>query len=348
MKKAFSSSINEKKGDITPESLYINRRQFIKSLGLIGFGALLASCGTPPGFISSGNPTAQNNGRNNSLVDELGDPANRYEDITNYNNYFEFTSVKQDVAHLSKNFNPAKESGGTDFTLEVYGLVNHPKVFSLDDLLTRFQQEERIYRLRCVEAWSMVIPWTGFSLAALLKEVDPISKAKFVRFETIYAPSQMPGLKNRSFPWPYQEGLRLDEAMHQLTILATGLYGNPLPPQNGMPIRLVVPWKYGYKSIKAITKIELVAQQTETFWTKVAPREYSFDANVNPYVDHPRWSQKTERRIGESQRRPTLLFNGYAEEVVSMYKGMEVFMKIPAASSNKPNESPRLNYKEGK
>lgn len=348
MKKPLSSSVKGKTEDITPEHLYISRRQFIKSLGLIGLGAVVASCDTRFGFVSPGNPTAQIDGPNNSLVDELGDPANRYEDITNYNNYFEFTSVKQNVARLSKNFNPAKANGGTDFTLEVYGLVNHPQVFSLDDLLTRFQQEERIYRLRCVEAWSMVIPWMGFSLAALLKEVDPLSNAKFVRFETVYAPSQMPGLKNRSFPWPYQEGLRIDEAMHQLSLLATGLYGKPLPPQNGMPIRLVVPWKYGYKSIKAINKIELVAQQPETFWTKVAPREYSFYANVNPFVDHPRWSQKTERRIGESRRRPTLLFNGYAEEVVSMYKGMEVFMKMPAASSDKPDESPRLNYKEGK
>jgi len=348
MKKALSNSVQGNPEDITPEPLYINRRQFLKSLGMIGLGALVTSCSIKSSSVSSRNPTAVNEGKNNSLVDELGDPVNRYQDITNYNNYFEFTSVKQDVARLSKNFNPAKEDGGNDFTLEVSGLVNQPKVFSLDDLLTRFKQEERIYRLRCVEAWSMVIPWMGFSLAALLKEVDPLSSAKFVRFATIYAPSQMPGLKSRSFPWPYQEGLRLDEAMNQLTILATGLYGNPLPPQNGMPIRLVVPWKYGYKSIKAITKIELVAQQPETFWTRVAPGEYSFSANVNPFVDHPRWSQKTERRIGESRRRPTLLFNGYAEEVISMYKGMEVFMKTPVASSKDQDGSPRLHYKGGK
>ena len=187
-----------------------------------------------------------------------------------------------------------------------------------------FTQEERIYRLRCVEAWSMVIPWTGFPLASLLKEVEPTSDAKFVRFETVYRPEEMPGQKSPFYPWPYQEGLRLDEAMHDLTILATGLYGMPMPSPNGAPIRLVVPWKYGFKSIKSIVKIELVAEQPTTLWSAVGPNEYGFYSNVNPEHPHPRWPQSSERRIGELSRRPTLMFNGYAEQVASLYKGMDL------------------------
>jgi sulfoxide reductase catalytic subunit YedY len=202
--------------------------------------------------------------------------------------------------------------------------VNKPKTYGIEDLLSNFTQEERIYRLRCVEAWSMVIPWNGFTLSSLLKEVEPTSDAKFVRFETVYRPNEMPGQNSPFYPWPYQEGLRLDEAMHDLTILATGLYGQPMPNQDGAPIRLIVPWKYGFKSIKAITKIELVDKQPATLWSSVGPDEYGFYSNVNPDRPHPRWSQASERRIGELNRRPTLMFNGYAEQVADLYKGMDL------------------------
>jgi sulfoxide reductase catalytic subunit YedY len=208
--------------------------------------------------------------------------------------------------------------------VEVSGLVNNPKTYGIEDLLSKFTQEERIYRLRCVEAWSMVIPWTGFTLSSLLKEVEPTSDAKYVRFETVHRPEEMPGQNSPFYPWPYQEGLRLDEAMHDLTILATGLYGEPMPNQNGAPIRIVVPWKYGFKSIKSITKIELIAEQPGTLWSMVGPNEYGFYSNVNPEVSHPRWSQASERRIGEINRRPTLMFNGYAEQVANLYADMDL------------------------
>jgi methionine sulfoxide reductase catalytic subunit len=308
--------------EITPEHVYINRRQFLKSLGIIGAGAFLAACtsqqSTPVPTESVESP------KTGTTTDELGDPLNTYQEITNYNNYYEFSLDKQNVNPISEGFIPNQGEGKLPYQVEVYGLVNKPKTFGLEDLLNRFTQEERIYRLRCVEAWSMVIPWLGFSLAALLKEVEPLSNAKFVRFETVFDPEQMPGQRSASFPWPYQEGLRLDEAMHNLTILATGLYGKPLPAPNGMPLRLVVPWKYGFKSIKSIVKIELVADQPATLWNSIAPDEYGFYSNVNPEVDHPRWSQKSERRIGESQRRETLMFNGYAEDVADLYTGMDL------------------------
>jgi sulfoxide reductase catalytic subunit YedY len=252
-------------------------------------------------------------------MDELGDPANSFEDITNYNNFYEFSTNKESVNPLSKDFKTSP------WTVEVYGMVNNPKTYGIEDLLSQFTQEERIYRLRCVEAWSMVIPWTGFPLASLLKEVEPTSDAKYVRFETVYRPEEMPGQENSFFyPWPYQEGLRLDEAMNDLAILATGLYGQSLPNPNGAPIRLVVPWKYGFKSIKSIVKIELTDQQPETLWNTVGPNEYGFYSNVNPNRPHPRWSQASERRIGELSRRPTLMFNGYAEQVAYLYEGMDL------------------------
>jgi sulfoxide reductase catalytic subunit YedY len=251
-------------------------------------------------------------------MDELGDPTNSYQDITNYNNFYEFSVQKEAVNPLSQEFTTEP------WTVEVSGLVNNPKTYGIEDLLSLFPQEERIYRLRCVEAWSMVIPWMGFPLASLLKEVEPTSDAKFVRFETLYRPEEMPGQRNPLFPWPYQEGLRLDEAMNDLTILATGLYGQPMPNPNGAPIRLVVPWKYGFKSIKSIVKIELVAEQPSTLWNTVGSNEYGFYSNVNPERSHPRWSQASERRIGEFSRRPTLMFNGYAEEVAHLYEGMDL------------------------
>jgi len=205
----------------------------------------------------------------------------------------------------------------------VGGLVGKPRTFDLDDLKRRIPQEERVYRMRCVEGWSMVIPWEGFSLAKLLNEVEPMSKAGYVRFETLYDTEQMPGQKDTTYDWPYAEGLRLDEAMHDLTTLATGLYGKPLTPQNGAPIRLVVPWKYGFKSIKSIVKIDLVEQMPVSLWMAAIPREYGFYANVNPAVSHPRWSQSRELRIGEDERRETLLFNGY-QDVAHLYEGMDL------------------------
>jgi sulfoxide reductase catalytic subunit YedY len=240
-----------------------------------------------------------------------------FESVAGYNNFYEFTLSKTRVADLAAGFKTSP------WEVEVGGLVNNPRTFGLEDLLA-FEQEERIYRMRCVEAWSMVIPWNGFPLSRLLQEVEPTSDAQFVRFETLYDPEQMPGLGNPVLDWPYVEGLRLDEAMHDLTILATGLYGKDLLPQNGAPVRLVVPWKYGFKSIKSIVKIELVAERPVSSWMAASPREYGFFANVNPNVPHPRWSQASERVIGEGRRRETELFNGYGEEVASLYGDMSL------------------------
>lgn len=302
--------------EITPEHVYLNRRAFMKTAAVVGAGALLAACGTEA--ASPASPTAPADLTTGSQTDELGDPINTYEQITNYNNYYEFSMGKEDVAARSQ------ELKTSPWDVQVYGLVNKPQTFSLEDLLSKFTQEERIYRLRCVEGWSMVIPWMGFPLSALLDAVEPTSDARYVRFETLLDPEQMPKQSSSLWPWPYQEGLRLDEAMNNLTLLATGLYGKPLPPQNGAPVRLVVPWKYGFKSLKAIVKIELVPDEPETFWTTVASNEYGFYANVNPDVAHPRWSQASERRIGELGRRTTLMFNGYAEEVAYLYENMDL------------------------
>lgn len=299
--------------EITPKSLYLSRRDFIKAAGLAAGSALLAAC-APQIAASPTSPAPQADGQ----TDELGAPVNTYEDITNYNNYYEFTTDKQGVASMSQSLTTSP------WTVEVYGLVNNPRTYGIEDLLKNFTQEERIYRLRCVEAWSMVIPWTGFSLASLLKEVEPTSDAKYVRFETVHRPEEMPGQNSGFYTWPYQEGLRLDEAMNDLTILATGLYGEPMPNQNGAPIRLVVPWKYGFKSIKSIVKIELVTEQPATLWNNANPREYGFYSNVNPERSHPRWSQVSERRIGELTRRETLPFNGYGEQVAHLYDGMDL------------------------
>jgi sulfoxide reductase catalytic subunit YedY len=302
--------------EITPEHVYLNRRAFMKTAAVVGAGALLAACGTEA--TSPASPTAPADLTTGSQTDELGDPLNTYEQITNYNNYYEYSLGKEDVAQSSQDLKTSP------WDVQVYGLVNKPQTFALEDLLSKFTQEERIYRLRCVEGWSMVIPWVGFPLSALLNEVEPTSDARYVRFETLLDPEQMPKQSSALWPWPYQEGLRLDEAMNNLTLLATGLYGKPLPPQNGAPIRLVVPWKYGFKSLKAIVKIELVPDEPETFWTTVAPNEYGFYANVNPDVAHPRWSQASERRIGELGRRETLPFNGYGDEVAYLYENMDL------------------------
>ncbi|HUG34528.1 MAG TPA: protein-methionine-sulfoxide reductase catalytic subunit MsrP [Anaerolineales bacterium] len=308
-------SIPIKPSEITPFSQYLSRRDFLKATGIITGSALLAACAP----IETGIAVPEGEASVIlGITDEFGDPATSFEDITNYNNYYEFSANKVAVAPLSETFT------ASPWTVEVYGLVNKPKTYGIEDLLKKFTQEERVYRLRCVEGWSMVIPWTGFTFASLLKEVEPTSDAKYVRFETVYRPEEMKGQGSARYPWPYQEGLRLDEAMHELTILATGLYGMPMPNQNGAPIRLVVPWKYGFKSIKAIVKIELTAERPQTLWNTVNTREYGFYSNVNPERPHPRWSQATERRIGELTRRPTLMFNGYADQVAHLYEGMDL------------------------
>jgi len=249
--------------------------------------------------------------------DEQGNTLTTEASVNNYNNFYEFSLDKEGVAPLSQ------ELVTSPWSVEVGGLVSNPRTFSMQALLD-FTQEERIYRMRCVEAWSMVIPWIGFPLAKLLEQVEPTAEAQYVRFVTLHDPDQMPGQRTSYFDWPYVEGLRLDEAMHDLTILATGLYGKPLRPQTGAPIRLVVPWKYGFKNIKSIVKIELVAEMPTTFWMASSPTEYGFYANVNPNVPHPRWSQATERRIGEMGRRETLIFNGYGDKVAHLYEGMDL------------------------
>jgi sulfoxide reductase catalytic subunit YedY len=248
----------------------------------------------------------------------IGEEPTSLQDITHYNNFYEFSTDKQGVADAAAGFNTA------GWRVAVGGLVSDPMTFDLDDLKKVAPTEERIYRMRCVEAWSMVIPWNGFSLGKLLAKVRPLSSAKYVAFETLNDPQRMPGQQESVLNWPYVEGLRIDEAMHPLTILATGIYDQALPPQDGAPVRLVVPWKYGFKGIKSIVKITLVADQPPTTWSAYAPPEYGFYANVNPNVDHPRWSQATENRIGEYGRRPTLMFNGYAEQVASLYSGMDL------------------------
>jgi len=306
--------------EITPEHVYISRRKFMVGLGALVAGSLaLSACGKqdplPSPTPARANGTATLSPSANT--DELGDKLTSYDAITNYNNYYEFSIRKEQVARLAQDFKTSP------WAVQVGGLVHKPKTFDLDDLF-KFTQEEQIYRLRCVEAWSMVIPWAGFPLAKLLQEVEPMAKARYVRFETLYDPEQMPGQKSGGYNWPYVEGLRLDEAMLDLTLLATGLYGKPLLPQNGAPVRLVVPWKYGFKSIKSVVKIDLVEEMPTSLWMAAAPREYGFYANVNPGVSHPRWSQATERRIGENKRRQTLKFNGYAEQVAHLYTGMDL------------------------
>ena len=291
--------------EITPEHVYLSRRRFLGAAGTLGAALALGACGATPG--APADPRAG----------QPGERLNSFEQITTYNNYYEFTTDKQRVARLARDFRVSP------WEVAVGGLARHPRVFALEDLL-RFEQEERIYRLRCVEGWSMVIPWLGFPLRRLLAEVEPLAAARYVRFETVLRPEEMPGQRDRFYPWPYVEGLRLDEAMHELTLLATGLYGRSLTPQNGAPLRLVVPWKYGFKSIKAIVRIDLVEEAPRSLWMTVAPNEYGFYANVNPDVPHPRWSQATERRIGEGGRRPTLPFNGYAEQVAALYAGLDL------------------------
>ena len=294
--------------EITPKALFYNRRHFMQ----LAAGATLA--GLLPSSVLAGEQLANVKKATESFPDKL----TPFKDIISYNNFYEFGTGKED---------PALNAGSLKtrpWTITVEGEVHKPKVFDLEELLKLAPLEERVYRLRCVEAWSMVIPWVGYSLAELLKRVEPTGNAKFVEFISLEDPEQMPGQKSATLDWPYREGLRIDEAMHPLTLLAVGLYGEVLPNQNGAPIRLVVPWKYGYKSAKSIVKIRLVEKQPVTSWMKAGPNEYGFYSNVNPAVDHPRWTQAKERRIGEFLKRPTLPFNGYAEQVAQLYTGMDL------------------------
>ena len=304
--------------EITPEHLFFSRRRFLKAGALAATSLALGACGPRATPASSGGEAETTTTAAGKTTDELGGALTPYEVVTNYNNYYEFTVDKEGVAPLAKDFPTSP------WTVQVGGLVKNPKTYGVEDLLTKFTQEERIYRHRCVEGWSIVVPWQGFPLAGLLQEVEPTSDARFVRFETIYAPDQMPGQRDPWYNWPYIEGLRLDEAMNNLALLVTGLYGKTLLPQNGAPLRLAVPWKYGFKSIKAIVKIDLVEERPVSLWMAAAPHEYGFYSNVNPEVDHPRWSQATERRLGELGRRKTLMFNGYADEVAYLYEGMDL------------------------
>lgn len=290
--------------EITDEGLFWNRRQWIRAAAAAGaaVGAGIAL----PTLVRGQGARAQD--------DEL----TPLDDVTSYNNFYEFGTAKDDPKKHAHTLRPKP------WSVAVEGEVGKPRVFDVDEIWKLFPPEERVYRLRCVEAWSMVIPWWGFELRKLMQHVEPSGNARFVEFTTLHDPQQMPGQKRNILPWPYVEGLRLDEAMHPLTLMALGVYGKPLPNQNGAPIRLVVPWKYGFKSIKSIVRIRLVREQPANTWNVVTPNEYGFYANVNPEVDHPRWSQARERRIGEFRKRPTLPFNGYGAQVASLYRGMNL------------------------
>ncbi len=291
--------------EITPESVYLNRREFLAAAGIAA-----GSIAVPGALFHAPRPT-------HHAPLQQQDKLNSFDDITHYNNYYEFGTAKDD---------PAANAGSlrtSPWSVEIAGEVAHPATYHLEDILHRFPSAEHVYRLRCVEAWSMVIPWQGFQLRDLINWVQPTSRAKYVEFTTLLDPNQMPGQRSPVLPWPYVEALRMDEAMHPLTLMGTGLYGRPMPNQDGAPIRLIVPWKYGFKSGKSIVKIRFAEQQPQTTWNIAAPDEYGFYANVNPNVDHPRWSQAREHRIGEFLRRPTLMFNGYSE-VASLYAGMDL------------------------
>ena len=306
--------------EITSESAYLRRRQFIKSTSLLIAGGIVSGDSTPAFSSVTGVDAPLPEGWALNPTDAL----TPYEDVTSYNNFYEFGMDKSDPARY------AHELTLSPWQVQIEGEVEQPRTINLEDILAAMQEEERIYRLRCVEAWSMVIPWNGFSLAEFIRWLKPTSKAKYVYFETAYRRKEMRGTRSFSsvIDWPYREGLRLDEALNPLTFMATGLYGKALPAQNGAPLRLVVPWKYGFKSIKSIVKIRFTEKQPKTSWQGIAPHEYGFYANVNPDVDHPRWSQRYERRLPSSlwnpNRIPTQLFNGYGEFVADLYKGMNL------------------------
>jgi methionine sulfoxide reductase catalytic subunit len=309
-----------KSSEITDKKTYLSRRTFMRAAALAATttatSLLYRSITGTGGQATKGEKLSDIQATPD--VPQLPEAWTSYEDITHYNNFYEFDTDKRGVAGAARNFITRP------WTVEIGGLVHKPKTFDIDEIIKISPPEERVYRFRCVEAWSMVIPWVGFSLAKLLDQAEPMSSAGYVAFESLADPKQMPNVNTNILEWPYVEGLRLDEAMHPLTILAIGLYGETLPPQNGAPLRLVVPWKYGFKSIKSIVRINLVDRQPPTTWNIAAPREYGFYSNVNPQVNHPRWSQARERRIGQYGMRDTLMFNGYVEQVGHLYSGMDL------------------------
>jgi len=308
--------------EITPKTLYLNRRDFLKGAGVAGATALgaewLGELAFPGSAQASGStPTGKIDGVKKSPF-STSEKQNSLKDISNYNNYYEFSTDKYEPAERAKNFKTRP------WTITVDGAVKKRKTWDIDEFLKLAPPEERIYRHRCVEGWSMVMPWIGFPISALIQQADPLPKAKFIEFTTLLDMQQMPGLRVPVLDWPYTEGLRMDEAMHPLAIFTFGLYGEILPNQNGAPLRINVPWKYGFKSAKGIVRITFTDSQPPTAWNKSAPNEYGFYSNVNPEVDHPRWSQAKERRIGEFLKRPTLMFNGYGDQVAGLYKGMDL------------------------
>ena len=303
--------------EITDPKLYLSRRELIAGAA----AAVVLSPG--PGMTATPAPALQSLSATRNQAVSSGEAPTKFEAATTYNNFYEFGVNKDDPSRLGHTLRPRP------WTLQLDGFVGKPKTFDIDELIRLFPLEERVYSLRCVEAWSMIIPWIGFPLASLLKRVEPTGQAKFVEFTTLLDPNQFPAQKPgffgySSLDWPYVEGLRLDEAMHPLTLLTVGMYGKVLPNQNGAPVRVVIPWKYGFKSAKSIVRIRLVSEQPKTAWEKAAPQEYGFYSNENPAVSHPRWSQADERRIGEFRRRATLPFNGYADQVASLYTGMDL------------------------
>ncbi len=313
--------------EITVERAYFNRRQFLRAgilaASVASTGFLYRKLNRPGDRVVETAALRGYQARPANPADiargfRTDETPNSFASITNYNNFYEFTTDKEMVSSQSMNF------VSKPWTVKVDGLVHRPKTFDLDEIYYLAPPEERVYRMRCVEGWSMVIPWAGLPLHKLLNAVEPTSDARYVAFETLVDPERMPGQRAQTLQWPYVEGLRLDEALHPLTLLATGIYGRELPAPNGAPLRLVVPWKYGFKGIKSIVRISLTATQPQTTWSRSAPHEYGFFANVNPAVDHPRWSQATEQRLGESGRRATLPFNGYADQVAELYRGLDL------------------------
>ncbi|HET6176170.1 MAG TPA: protein-methionine-sulfoxide reductase catalytic subunit MsrP [Candidatus Sulfotelmatobacter sp.] len=304
--------------EVTPKSLYLNRRSFLAGAAAVGAAAAtgigLREVVTPSATVLAGNKIDGIKKSSFSTTETI----TPYKDVTHYNNYYEFSTEKDEPAELAKNFRTHP------WKVKIDGLVEKKQELDIDTILKMAPPEERIYRHRCVERWSIVVPWVGFSLSELIKRVNPLGKAKFVEFTTILDMTQMPGQKRNVLEWPYVEGLRMDEAMHPLALLCFGMYGEDLPNQDGAPLRLIVPWKYGFKSAKAIVRIRFTDKQPVNTWNISAPREYGFYSNVNPTVDHPRWSQAKERRLGEFLMRPTLMFNGYGDQVASLYSGMDL------------------------
>ncbi len=303
--------------EITTESAYWNRRSFMKATAAFVTTSIVGGFGVTS--LACGKTQTQDGWRRKALGPyDTDEDLTPFEDITTYNNFYEFGVDKEDPHENAQDFKTAP------WTISIEGEVRKPGRYNLEDFLKPYTMEDRIYRLRCVEGWSMVIPWLGFSMSEFIRRVEPTSRAKFVEFVTLHDPQQMPGQRSPYLNWPYREGLRMDEAMHPLAIICVGLYGKELPNQDGAPIRIVVPWKYGFKSAKSIVRIRFVEDQPGTAWQEAAPNEYGFYSNVNPEVDHPRWSQKFERRIGEFFKRKTLMFNGYADQVAHLYRGMDL------------------------